>query len=296
MTALQVSKTAPLLAALAYDQLPGRFHPLREGKKTPILSSWQVAASADTAQVQAWAKHYPRSNLGFVPNPEYFVLDIDCKGAVNGFDALARLEAATGEPLPETLTATTPSGGRHLFFHGGGMPFKTCTSAGGYKGLDIRAGGGSAGYVALTPSEIDSGVYSWLNWPMNGDVPHLAEAPKWLISLACDVDPLKRPEVKPERTDAAGGNGAQLLEHLREALKFLDFYAYDVWISCGEALKTLDDAGLDLWLEWSSACLRYDEAEAIEKWETFKPTKTGYPAVFCQGSGRRLAQPGRFPT
>jgi hypothetical protein len=39
MIAMPETKTAPMLAALAYcDQLPGRFFPVREGQKTPATS------------------------------------------------------------------------------------------------------------------------------------------------------------------------------------------------------------------------------------------------------------------
>ena len=296
MIALPETKTAPMLAALAYcDLVPGRFFPLRESQKTPAIASWQVVASSDPEQVRTWARKHPTANIGFVPDPEFFILDIDCKGSTNGFETLAGLEAATGEKLPVTLAARTPSGGQHLFFRGGDLPFKTCTNAGGHKGLDIRAGGASAGYVVLAPSEIDNGVYSWMNWPSDGSAPHIAEAPKWLLTLACGVDPCAVPRPERERKPSAhGGDDALTIKHLRDALKFLDFNNYDDWIAHGVALKTLDDAGLELWLEWSAGYAKYDKAEALAKWETFKPTKTGYRAIFAKAQAAGWVNPGGF--
>src|SRR5262249_11223331 len=105
------------------------------------------------------------------------LLDVDPR---KGGDAsLATLQQQHGA-LPATLTARTPSGGRHLYFAGPDVS----NSAGKVGvGLDIKS---RAGYVVAPPSvTIDvpgkqhAGRYEW----ENAAVPP-ARAPQWLVDLA----------------------------------------------------------------------------------------------------------------
>ncbi len=82
----------------------------------------------------------------------------------------------------------------------------------------------------------------------------------------------------------ARGN-SQLLDDLRSALEFLDPDPYDQWIAVGMALKTVDAAKLFHW--WSEKSDKYSFADCQTKWESLKPTKTSYKAIFklAQGLG-----------
>jgi hypothetical protein len=75
----------------------------------------------------------------------------------------------------------------------------------------------------------------------------------------------------------------QTIEDLRSALKSIDAGDRPLWVRLGHALKTLGEVGRDLWLEWSATSKeKFDEIEALKTWETFRPTSTGYQAVFAE--------------
>ena len=287
------TKTTTFGHAQVYgEHLPGRFHPLIEGAKQPRMKAWQDGASADPARLQVLELSNQRSNLGFVPDETCFVLDIDSKGDVDGFASLAVLEARFGA-LPKTLRATTPNGGEHMYFRvPKGSGARTCAKAGGYAGLDIRAG--DTGYVVMPPSRLPEGEYRWLNWPDLSQAPHIVAAPAWLITLAQDRDPLKPAKAAAPTRGAADGDDPDLLEHLADALQYLDSGDYDTWIAIGHALKTLpDDAGLALWLSWSSSYPGYDERDARKRWSGFRPEDSSYKVVFSRAQDAGWENPGR---
>jgi hypothetical protein len=102
------------------------------------------------------------------------VIDLDSGGDAT----LARLEREHG-PLPPTLTATTGSGGRHLWFdHPGGLVPNSARRLG--DGIDVR---GDGGYVLVAPSRhITGDRYRWH--------PHsLALLPEWLHHLCLPAAP-----------------------------------------------------------------------------------------------------------
>jgi hypothetical protein len=80
--------------------------------KHPKLIGWQEKTTTSELQVAAWRKD-PKINLGIATGKSsgIFVLDID-KG---GPESLAKLEAEH-EPLPQTYTVKTGSGGFHKYF------------------------------------------------------------------------------------------------------------------------------------------------------------------------------------
>lgn len=69
---------------------------------------------------------------------------------------------------------------------------------------------------------------------------------------------------------------------LRSALASLRSDDRDTWVDMGMALKELGDVGRALWIEWSQTSEKYDAADASRVWESFKPTRTGYQAVFAE--------------
>ena len=155
--------------------------PCHPNQKQPLLKGWQKDASCDPNVIQRWWAVTPDANMG-IPTGQanrVFVLDVDMKASIDGIATLAALEAAHA-PLPQTLTATTPSGGRHLYFRypeGGSIRNR----AGFKPGLDIR---GEGGFVVAPPSSIDGQHYVWTN-PLQS----IAEPPEWLLNEITRTEP-----------------------------------------------------------------------------------------------------------
>ncbi|AYH43341.1 bifunctional DNA primase/polymerase [Azoarcus sp. DN11] len=193
--------------ALAYAaKLPGRMLPVVPNGKRPAINDWVNAASRDEDTLQHWFSD-TAYNVGWTPDRGVFVLDIDTKAdeeGCNGFDTLRELESKFGA-LPLTLAATTPTGGKHMLFRCDiDVPVKSIVGSKlGYSGIDIRA---SSGQIVVAPSVRTEGLYQWDGWnPMAEDAPQIADAPDWLVRLACGRDTANGKGARA--TAATGGQG-----------------------------------------------------------------------------------------
>lgn len=173
----------PACAAFACAVLGFRVFPLMSGTKRPAIAGWQQAATTSLEQVQYWfTGEFQDASVGIATGEgsDLFVLDIDVKNGINGFESLAKLSAAHGDtggvrPLAQTFTVATPSGGAHLYFRwpeSGGV-VNSSNEIG--EGLDVRGKGGLVhapgwGGYAVVPR---GGV-------RRVDV---MEAPDWLVEL-----------------------------------------------------------------------------------------------------------------
>lgn len=160
-------------AALEYQRLG--FHPIVEqpNSKLPLEKGWQALTFRSPQALQAAFDAAPEGHGVGTVTCGFIVVDLDVKEGVNGVESLCALP-----PLPPTLTARTPSGGRHLFFKlpSGSPAVKNSVSKVG-PGIDIR---GTGGQVVLPPTEIDGRRYEWLP-----DSQEMAELPReWLDLLA----------------------------------------------------------------------------------------------------------------
>ncbi|MBS0229400.1 MAG: AAA family ATPase [Proteobacteria bacterium] len=144
--------------------------PILPNSKHPACKGWQAGTAPE-----AFASH--RGNIGLTFGPGLFVLDVDVKHGTNGVDTLRGLEVKHGE-LPPTLTADTPSGGRHYVFRKPeGVKLGNRVSV--LPGLDVRAAGG---FIVAEPSQVDGRGWQWLDWqPDTGEPPDIADAPQWLL-------------------------------------------------------------------------------------------------------------------
>ena len=89
------------------------------------------------------------------------------------------------------------------------------------------------------------------------------------------------------------GNGP-LLDDLRAALEFIDPDPYDEWMATGLALKTApleQQAKNELYHEWSAKSDKYNYAECQAKWESFRPIRTTYRAIFKKAQGLGWVNP-----
>jgi hypothetical protein len=132
-------------------------------------------ASRNPDRIWSWWRRWPEANVGIRTGraSELVVLDVDVR---HGGDASLEVLEATYDRLPQTLTAHSGGGGRHLYFQHPGGHIPNSAQLGGFSGLDVRADGG---YIVAPPSLHQSGHrYAWEE-PL-----HPLEAlPRWLCDL-----------------------------------------------------------------------------------------------------------------
>jgi len=167
-------------AALEYASGRMPVFPCNPLDKKPLTAHGFKDATTDEAQIRAWWTRWPNAMVGAPTGSTsgMWVLDVDKDPVrnVDGMVSLMKLIAQHGE-LPETLTAVTPRGGRHLFFvWSNGTDIRNSTGKLG-RGLDVR---GNGGYVCLPPSRrADGALYQWDQNNAN----KAADAPDWLVEL-----------------------------------------------------------------------------------------------------------------
>lgn len=120
MTAKLYEVTEPRQAALIYAELGLAVVPIKKGTKQPPMKAWQKEATQDPEKIRAWWDRWPDAGVGVVTGEKsggLAVIDLDehPEDGRRGVELLETWEEENGK-LPETWTATTGSGGRHLFF------------------------------------------------------------------------------------------------------------------------------------------------------------------------------------
>jgi hypothetical protein len=145
--------------------------------KHPLTRHGKDDASLDPGQLSEWWGRWPWANVGARPPAGIVVLDVDPR---HGGDVeLHRLTEQRGR-LPETLTATTGSGGLHIWLaYRGPARGVLCT------GVDVKT---ERGYLVMPPSLHVSGLrYRWVN-----EAP-TAPAPSWVRRLLAPPPSLRLP-------------------------------------------------------------------------------------------------------
>lgn len=163
--------------------------PCRKSGKAPLTGSGLNDATNDTETVAQWWSRWPDAMIGVRTGPEsgLWVLDVDVdeEKGVNGFPALAELEAAYGA-LPMTVRSRTPRGGMHYWLRWSEGVRNSASKVA--PGIDLR---GRGGYVIVPPSaRADRRSYTWEDPPALFE---LAELPGWLLEAVT-----KRPEPEPD--------------------------------------------------------------------------------------------------
>ncbi len=212
-----------LAAALGYAQRGWQVFPCKPLGKQPATPHGFKDATTDAAQIRRWWAAMPSANIGLRTGAAsgVFVIDIDVKGGVPGYDHwLALCKAHDWRSTPHVLAAGTPSGGMHSYFaqvEGIGIARGSLPA-----GIDVR---GDGGYVLLPPSDVDAPTtriingarlpYSWL-YP---DATAIMSAPAWLVDMlrSKTAQPIieRRAQVQIEPKDALPANAAAIEGVLR---------------------------------------------------------------------------------
>jgi hypothetical protein len=245
-----------------------------DGRKRPIdpatgqvMEQWQNQPGYDVDGLTALNGHVKAAGLILGP-PSGGVLAVDFDGP----DAPDKFQSIYGRPptdLPSTVGVTsgkhcrgqrlfqvdqdwwTHLRGRRAWHHNG----EIC--------LELRWAGHQSVIAGAHP---ETNGYSWLpeSSPADRD---LALAPDWLL------EPLLRSEAHAEpfqpTTDDAKRAAAML-----QCISTADRTSYDDWLEVGMALHHTDPGLLAEWVNWSSTMPNFDEAECLNKWESFA-TGTG---------------------
>lgn len=154
---------------------PFKVFPLRPRSKQPILKGSFKSATTDAEQISAWWTEYPDANIAAHPDG-YIVIDYDLHSDdANGLKSKTELEHQLDCALPLTVTAITPTGGRHEYYVCDDISLTA--GSGIAPGIDYRASGG---YIVL-PGSIhpNGGVYRWETGLSPNDIEMAALPDAW---------------------------------------------------------------------------------------------------------------------
>lgn len=197
MTAAEHLPTTTLQHALGYAARGLRVLPIIPGHKRPPMGAWQDAATTDPDTITAWFTGLYRDHgVGIATGREsgIFALDVD------QYDSYRDLERAH-QPLPDTLTNLTGSGGMHLVYrYPTGRTIRNSASTKLGPGLDIR---GDGGQIVAPPTIHPNGTaYEW----DAGQGDDIVDAPDWLLDLICDEPRATTPLSNPGPTGDRPGD------------------------------------------------------------------------------------------
>lgn len=205
--------------------------------KHPRIQKGLHGASKDMGSVEEWFGPAAQlSNIGIRTGnvSGVTVVDIDIGHGKLGAETWAELIAEKGEP--ETLTATTGSGGMHVFF-AYNSTLKTSSNTLG-KGVDVR---NDNGYVVAAPSRHRSGgMYSFIDYKSD------------LASLPAHLAKKKETRGRPKKDDYT--RSKYTIEQVRTMLEFIPTDDRDDWRHFGIILGREFDRSEEAWEaynEWS---------------------------------------------
>lgn len=138
--------------------------PINAGSKTPATEHGWKEASADPAQIEAWARQFPGCNWAIPMGVNgLFGFDIDPNG-IAAWQAMLAADPAVKLAVDRSYTVKSPRGGFHHYFKGEGPS----TASRIAEGIDTRGGiliDGqivSGGYLLLPGSATADGTYTEL--------------------------------------------------------------------------------------------------------------------------------------
>jgi putative DNA primase/helicase len=152
--------------------------------KHPIAAHGVNDATTEREQIKRWWTAYPNANIGIATGRKSGIIVLDVDPRNGGEKRLKRLRR-TLEPLPDTVTALTGGGGRHLVFKYPSFAVRKDTSGKKFaRGVDVLSDGC---IMVAPPSRHATGKrYRWKEGNSYRDV-EPAKLPKtWLDRLRKD--------------------------------------------------------------------------------------------------------------
>ena len=164
-------------------------------EKHPLTDHGFKDASQNEQQIRRWWREHPNVNIGIACGASGIVvvdLDLDVEKGLDGPAEWAKLTA--GHDPIRTAEASTPRGGRHLYFTVPDQCEIRNSASKLAKGIDVR---GIGGYIVVPPSSTSDGVYEWTTRPEEG----IANLPGWLCERLIKPERPPTPPPGPERED-----------------------------------------------------------------------------------------------
>ena len=156
--------------ALHYQKLGYSVIPIDKKSKRAITKFKDKTFSEN--EIRRFWHEQPDANIAW-RTTDFFVIDIDVSVTENGYESLKEWELS--QYIPKTLTATTPSGGKHIFLKKPkGIELSQDIRV--KPGIDIKANKNN--YVFVAPSNNAKGSYKW-----DKSTEQMAEAPAEIISI-----------------------------------------------------------------------------------------------------------------
>jgi hypothetical protein len=225
------------------------------------------AASLNGSSPPAWG-------LKCGPCSGVVVLDLDAEGWRESF------QQTTGHPitdLPKTIGWSSGKPGRsgHAFqvdqeWWPHLVNRRSWNNANGETCWELRGDRHQSVVLGFHP---ETGRYRWLPGCSPQEIPDPAPAPDWLLEALLVQELPEAPPLEPSTDDA--NRAVVMLQHLPA----VEHSSYDSWLRVGMALHHTDLGLLSAWVEWSRSMPSFDEAECLQKWESFGKGHKGQPAT-----------------
>ena len=167
--------------ALEYAERGWKVFPLAPNIKKPAFEGWQEKATTDPDIIRKWWGSpglFEFNGIAIKTGADsgIWVLDLDVKNDTNGvqlFEELLQEHSDKEIPAHGSMTAMSPSGGRHIYYQYSGV--KVPQRVGLLPGIDAR---GDGGFIIAPPTRLNSGQYTWVS-PLGST----SAAPKWLLDI-----------------------------------------------------------------------------------------------------------------
>ena len=272
------------------DEIDPETGEILKGKevKTPLTPHGFKDASVDRDKISAWWTSWPGALVGLPTGRinKIAVADLDKK---NGKDWEVSARKA-GLALPDTHTATTPSGGEHRYYRYPANVEKITSASDLFRhlvgsektGIDTR---GDGGYVIAWGDLTPKMIADFAEWPT-----------EVFADAMCRDRDAAHARYKEKQAPRREYPASDDLERAEAALRFVPSDNYDVWIKIGMALKTeFGERGRTAWDSWSQTSASFKDANPDKHWRSFNGSGIGIGSLFdlAKQGGYRPTNPSQ---